>query len=105
MTTSAVDLTADDVRLFADPLRLRIIELLADEELCTCHLVDATGAKQPTVSHHLRILRTAGVVEAEPVGAFTYYRLLPDRLLELSAALASLGAQAQRRRRRRPACD
>jgi ArsR family transcriptional regulator, arsenate/arsenite/antimonite-responsive transcriptional repressor len=105
MTTSSVELTADDVRLFADPLRLRIVELLASEELCTCHLVDATGAKQPTVSHHLRILRTAGVVEAEPVGAFTYYRLRPDRLLKVSAAFAALGDQAQRRSRRRPACD
>jgi ArsR family transcriptional regulator, arsenate/arsenite/antimonite-responsive transcriptional repressor len=105
MTTSTEPLTAHDVRLFADPLRLRIIELLAREELCTCHLVDETGAKQPTVSHHLRILRTAGIVDAEPVGAFTYYRLRPEPLVRLAGALGELAEHARERRDRRPACS
>ncbi|MGH7911976.1 MAG: ArsR/SmtB family transcription factor, partial [Candidatus Dormibacteraceae bacterium] len=48
--------------LLGDPLRARIVELLASEELCTCHLVDELDARQPTVSHHLRILRDAGFV-------------------------------------------
>ena len=103
--TTVTGLNADTARLFADPLRLRIIELLAREELCTCHLVEETGAKQPTVSHHLRILRTAGVVEAEPVGTFTYYRLRPEPLLELAEHLAALAEQARSRPGRRPACD
>ena len=76
----------DVIRLLADPLRARLVELLADGPACTCHLVEDTGAKQPTVSHHLRALREAGLVAAEPRGRFTYYRLLPDAL-EAAAAL------------------
>jgi ArsR family transcriptional regulator, arsenate/arsenite/antimonite-responsive transcriptional repressor len=62
----------DVIRLFADPLRAQLITLLADGPACTCHLVADTGAKQPTVSHHLRALREAGLVVAEPHGRFTY---------------------------------
>lgn len=102
--STTTPLTADQVRLFADPLRLRIVQLLATEELCTCHLVDETGAKQPTVSHHLRILKEAGIVESEPVGAYTYYRLHPAVLDDLGAAFAGLAQQASTCDRRRPAC-
>jgi ArsR family transcriptional regulator, arsenate/arsenite/antimonite-responsive transcriptional repressor len=98
-------LTAEQVRLFADPLRLRIVQLLAGEELCTCHLVSETGAKQPTVSHHLRLLKEAGVVEAEPAGAYTYYRLVPDILAGMAEGFAALAAQITSGLRRRPACD
>jgi ArsR family transcriptional regulator, arsenate/arsenite/antimonite-responsive transcriptional repressor len=62
----------DVIRLFADPLRAQLITLLADGPACTCHLVADTGAKQPTVSHHLLALREAGLVVAEPHGRFTY---------------------------------
>ena len=106
MTPGAtVRLDATQVRLFADPLRLRIVQLLAVEELCTCHLVAETGAKQPTVSHHLRVLREAGVVDAEPVGAYTYYRLRPESVLALAGALGALGQQAATAARRRLPCD
>jgi ArsR family transcriptional regulator len=81
--------------MLADPLRAQIIALLADGPACTCHLVDDTGAKQPTVSHHLRALREAGLVVAEPHGRFTYYRLLPDAI---EAAAGQLSALAQRAR-------
>src|SRR4028118_1911839 len=50
----------DVMRLLADPLRARIVELLADGPACTCHLVADTGAKQPNVSGHRRLLREAG---------------------------------------------
>lgn len=63
--------------LLADPLRLQIVQALAREELCTCHLMDLTGAKQTTVSHHLRLLRDAGVVAGDAEGRFTWYRLAP----------------------------
>jgi ArsR family transcriptional regulator, arsenate/arsenite/antimonite-responsive transcriptional repressor len=102
--TMSTEISAGHLRLFADPLRLRIIELLATEDLCTCHLVAETGAKQPTVSHHLRLLREAGIVEAEPDGAYTYYGLLPQALLGLGAALTELGRTAARPVRRRPTC-
>jgi ArsR family transcriptional regulator, arsenate/arsenite/antimonite-responsive transcriptional repressor len=104
MTVTEMELSAEDLRILADPLRLRIVQLLAAEDLCTCHLVEETGAKQPTVSHHLRVLREAGLVEAEPHGAFTYYRLLPDALIQLGAALTELGTRATSGRQRRSTC-
>ena len=82
------------LRLLADPLRLHIVELLAVEQLCTCHLVEATGASQSNVSNHLRALRQAGLVEAEPAGRFTYYRLLPGPLAALGQALGGIAERA-----------
>lgn len=74
---------------------MRIVSLLAHEELCVCHLVEATGARQPNLSNHLRALREAGLVEAEPYGRFTYYRLRPAALEDLAAALAQLAGSAR----------
>ncbi len=83
------------LRLLADPLRAQIVALLAAEQLCTCHLVDATGASQSNVSNHLRALREAGLVETEPAGRFTYYRLLPEPLAALGRALDGVAEQAR----------
>lgn len=83
------------IGLLADPLRVQIVELLAAGPACTCHLVTDTGAKQPTVSHHLRVLREAGVVMAEPYGRYTYYRLLPESLDAAGARLTELAEQAR----------
>ncbi|MDS1270821.1 metalloregulator ArsR/SmtB family transcription factor [Lipingzhangella sp. LS1_29] len=90
------------VTLFGDPLRAHIVRLLATEQMCTCHLIEETGARQPTVSHHLRILREAGFVTAESHGRFTYYRLRPEALrayLDDAAALAEAAEAAQQHRR------
>lgn len=92
------------VRLFGDPLRIRIVRLLAAEQMCTCHLIDETGARQPTISHHLRILREAGFVETEAHGRFTYYRLRSEPLRTLSDALAGLAESAESAQGRRRAC-
>src|SRR5690625_6719982 len=94
MSLAAIDV---DVRLsvFADPLRVQIVALLAREQLCTCHLVGETGAKQTTVSHHLKVLRQAGLVESEPQGRFTYYRLLTEALDDLSAQVDELDDAAR----------
>ena len=81
--------------MLADPLRRSIVELLAAEQLCTCHLVEETGAGQTTVSNHLRVLREAGMVETEPRGRFTYYRLRPEVLEALADEVAQLAAQAR----------
>ena len=78
------------LRVLADPVRARIVELLAREQLCTCHLVDELGAKQSGVSNHLRVLREAGVVHAEPCGRFTYYRLDERVLQRLATGLGRL---------------
>jgi DNA-binding transcriptional ArsR family regulator len=64
-----ISVTADEpVRALADPMRARIVGLLAGEQLCTCHLAELTGARQANVSNHLRVLREAGVVEGQPAG-------------------------------------
>lgn len=83
------------LRLLADPTRARIVELLADEALCTCHLVAELDAKQTNVSNHLRAMREAGVVVAEPAGRFTYYRLVPEVLDAAAGQLASLATRAR----------
>jgi ArsR family transcriptional regulator, arsenate/arsenite/antimonite-responsive transcriptional repressor len=92
------------LRLLADPLRARIIELLATEQLCTCHLVELTGARQSNVSNHLRALREAGLVETEPCGRFTYYRLRPEALERLADGVAGLAERARAASDRKRAC-
>ncbi|MFJ8658842.1 ArsR/SmtB family transcription factor [Streptomyces sp. NPDC093795] len=83
------------IRVLGDPLRLQIVTLLARETLCTTHLVEETGAKQTNLSNHLRVLREAGVVETEPCGRFTYYRLRPHVIEQLAGQLAVLAETAR----------
>ncbi|MCX5329294.1 MULTISPECIES: helix-turn-helix transcriptional regulator [unclassified Streptomyces] len=85
----------DLMRVLADPLRLRIITLLARETLCTTHLIEETGAKQTNLSNHLKVLREAGVVETEPCGRFTYYRLRPEVIASLAGGFAELAEIAR----------
>ncbi|MEU4771537.1 metalloregulator ArsR/SmtB family transcription factor [Micromonospora sp. NPDC023644] len=92
---AVISANPDVVRLLADPLRARIVQILADGPATTSHLVADTGAKQPNVSGHLKLLREAGVVTAEPRGRFTYYRLIPDALQGAALHLADLAAQAR----------
>jgi ArsR family transcriptional regulator len=85
----------DLIRVLGDPLRLQIVTLLARETLCTTHLVAETGARQTNLSNHLKVLREAGVVETEPCGRFTYYRLRPEVLESLAGSFAELAAAAR----------
>ncbi len=87
--------TDELIRALADPLRARIIELLAHEQLCTCHLVELTGARQTNISNHLRVLRQAGLVEAEPAGRYTYYRLRPEALAAVASHYAAIAESAR----------
>ncbi|MET9319128.1 metalloregulator ArsR/SmtB family transcription factor [Streptomyces sp. NPDC003038] len=92
------------IRVLADPLRLRIVTLLARETLCTTHLVEETGAKQTNLSNHLRVLREAGVVETEPCGRFTYYKLRPDVIAQLAGQFADLAESARTAAENKRAC-
>ena len=83
------------LRAIADPLRQRIVELLAGEQLCTCHLVEELAATQTNVSNHLRVLREAGLVVSEQAGRYTYHRLVPEQLEELSTGLAQLASRSR----------
>lgn len=71
-----------DVRLLqalADPTRLAIVRQLAtDSEVCACDFTSCCDVSQPTVSHHLKVLREAGVVASERRGQWIFYRLSPD---------------------------
>ncbi|MEW2070402.1 metalloregulator ArsR/SmtB family transcription factor [Streptomyces sp. NPDC007346] len=86
---------SDVLRALADPLRWQIVTLLARESLCTTHLVEETGARQTNLSNHLKVLREAGVVETEPCGRWTYYRLKPQALSGLGAELTRLSVAAE----------
>ena len=84
---------AELARLFkvlGDPARLRLLSLIAAAPggACTCDLVGPVGRSQPTVSHHLKALREAGLVEGERVGSWIWYRVVPERLEALQGALA-----------------
>lgn len=94
----------DLIRVLADPLRLRIVTLLAKETLCTTHLVEETGARQTNLSNHLRVLREAGVVDTEPCGRFTYYRLKPDVIASLIGRFADLAESARTAAENKRAC-
>jgi ArsR family transcriptional regulator len=72
----------------SDPVRLRLLSLIAAEgEICACDLVEPVGKSQPTVSHHLKVLHEAGLVERDRRGTWQWYRVVPDRLAELRQVL------------------
>jgi ArsR family transcriptional regulator len=83
---------ADLARLFkalADPTRVALVNRLAAvDEACVCDLTAASGLSQPTMSHHLKLLRDAGLVESERRGTWAYYRLVPESIERLRDALA-----------------
>lgn len=104
----AVDVDASPVaklKALAEPVRWEIVDALATEELCVCHLVELLDIPQPLVSHHLRVLREADLVETSRYRYWTYYRLRPKALAALGRRLTDIakGAPAPERRRR-PCC-
>ena len=87
-------LPAELARALGDPLRWRIIELLASEQLCVAHLAEELATAQPLVSHHLKVLRQAGLVETDRYRYWTYYRLRPSALVHLAATLGLVALSA-----------
>jgi ArsR family transcriptional regulator len=80
---------AADFDILANPIRLQLLDVLGRNEgrVCVCDLEAAVPVKQPTISHHLRLLRDAGLVEREKVGQWVYYRLRRPALSDLRARL------------------
>ena len=80
---------AEWFRVLGDPARLRLLSLIASmgEACAACDLVEPIGVSQPTVSHHLKVLHKAGLVEREKRGRWVYYRAVPARLAVLSRVL------------------
>src|SRR5690349_16185598 len=83
LSKSNADELAATLKALADPVRLRVLSFIAgqrDGEACVCHVTEPVGLSQPTVSHHLKVLHHAGLLEREKRGAWVYYRVVADRL-------------------------
>ncbi len=88
-TADAAELAAGFSAL-SDPVRLRVLSLLADAnggEVCVCDFVAPLGKSQPTVSHHLKVLSEAGLVQGDKRGRWVWYSLNRDRLAALRSAI------------------
>ena len=82
------DALAARFKALSDPTRVAIVNrLAAAAEVCVCDFVGALGLAQPTVSHHLKVLRDAGLVESSRRGTWAYYRLVPEAVGALRTAL------------------
>jgi DNA-binding transcriptional ArsR family regulator len=90
VATRSFDGEATILRAIADSYRLRIVATLArsPNPVCVCDFTDALPLNQPTVSHHLRILREAKLVTCERRGTWVYYELAPDALRRIETAIA-----------------
>lgn len=95
LTADAAERIAPLVKAIADPVRLRLLSIVAshaDGEACVCDLNDAFDLSQPTISHHLKLLHDAGLLEREKRGVWVYYRVNAAALGDLSALLGGVGA-------------
>jgi ArsR family transcriptional regulator, arsenate/arsenite/antimonite-responsive transcriptional repressor len=81
---------AEVARALGDPVRLQLVDVLRRHagRVCVCELVPLFDIEQPTLSHHLKKLRDAGIVDSERRGLWAYYYVLPDALRELSSWLS-----------------
>ncbi|GAA1205252.1 ArsR/SmtB family transcription factor [Prauserella alba] len=89
---------AQAFKALADPVRLRLLSLIASHaggEACVCDLTGTFDLTGPTISHHLKVLREAGLVTSERRATWVYYRAAPDVLARLSAVLRPAGTPAE----------
>jgi len=86
----AAERMARIAKALGDPIRLQLVDVLRRHagKVCVCELVPLFDLSQPTVSHHLKVLREAGLVDSERRGLWAYYYVTPDALKELSAWLS-----------------
>jgi len=81
---------AEVAKALGDPIRLQLVDVLRKHagKVCVCELVPLFDISQPTLSHHLKKLRDAGIVDSERKGLWAYYYVIPDALKELSTWLS-----------------
>ena len=87
------DKLARSFKAIADPARIRLISLVAaheDAEACVCDLTEPLGLRQPTVSHHLKVLVDAGILSRDKRGTWAYYKLIPGALDSLANLLITV---------------
>ncbi|WSN14924.1 metalloregulator ArsR/SmtB family transcription factor [Micromonospora sp. NBC_01699] len=90
LTENAAAGLARGFKALGDPVRLRLLSLIAARaggEVCVCELTDAFTLTGPTISHHLRVLREAGLIDCQRRGTWVYYWVVPARLAALSQLL------------------
>lgn len=94
---AAAGVVAAALKALAEPLRLRMLSFIAtspEQEACVCDLTELTDVSQPTVSHHLKIMRTAGVLTSERRGTWVWYRIAPGYQSAVTALLESVAPAA-----------
>ncbi|WNG81292.1 metalloregulator ArsR/SmtB family transcription factor [Mycobacterium sp. ITM-2016-00316] len=77
-------------KALGDPVRLRLLSLIASSaggEACVCDISSTFDLSQPTISHHLKVLRSAGILDSQRRGSWVYYRAIPEALHQLSIIL------------------
>ncbi|ASW57795.1 transcriptional regulator [Plantactinospora sp. KBS50] len=97
LTDAAAASLARGFKALGDPVRLRLLSLIASRaggEVCVCDLTDAFTLTGPTISHHLRVLREAGLIDCQRRGTWVYYWIVPARLAALSQLLDVSAATA-----------
>jgi ArsR family transcriptional regulator len=95
LSQAQADQIAPLLKALADPVRLRLISLVASHsggEACVCDLNDAFDLSQPTISHHLKVLHDAGLLDREKRGVWAYYRIRTEALSSVAALIAATPA-------------
>jgi ArsR family transcriptional regulator, arsenate/arsenite/antimonite-responsive transcriptional repressor len=90
LTMEQAEQVAPLLKALADPVRLRLMSLIASREggeACICDLTDAFDLSQPTISHHMKVLHEAGLVDRDKRGVWVYYRIRPQALASLAALI------------------
>ncbi|MER7208827.1 metalloregulator ArsR/SmtB family transcription factor [Streptosporangium sp. NPDC000239] len=85
------------LKAVADPVRLRLLSMIgshAGGEACVCDLTGVFDLTAPTISHHLKVLRTAGLIDGERRGTWVYYRIIPEAVNKLGALFTPLATPA-----------
>ena len=93
LSADAAERIAPLLKAMADPVRLRLLSLVAshgDGEACVCDLNDAFDLSQPTISHHLKVLHEAGLLDRSKRGVWVYYRVVPEALSDLGALIGGV---------------
>lgn len=85
---------AEMFKALGDPIRLEIVRLLTGKELCVCDIHDAFQVSQPTISHHLKVLKFAGLVTDSREGKWIYYSLTAEAFSRLGSFLTEIRTEA-----------
>jgi ArsR family transcriptional regulator, arsenate/arsenite/antimonite-responsive transcriptional repressor len=91
LTREQAEASSALLKAVADPVRLRLLSIIRDSdggEACVCDLTPAVGLAQPTVSHHLKVLTEAGLIEREKRGTWAWFRVVPARLEDVRSIFA-----------------